>query len=103
MRRHGCSGPIADVLCAHRSGGRPLGCIPASGPDLAHRLTPSAAFMFRYAIVFLLLAIMAAVFGFGGLATRSAGIAKILFFVFIVIFLVALTTGTRGGRRRSGV
>lgn len=59
--------------------------------------------MFRYAIVFLVLAIMSSVFGFGGLATRSAGISKVLFFVFILIFLVALMTGTRGGRKRSGV
>jgi uncharacterized membrane protein YtjA (UPF0391 family) len=48
--------------------------------------------MLYYALVFLLIAIIAAVFGFGGVAIVSAGIAKILFFVFIVLFLVSLIT-----------
>src|SRR5271163_3401720 len=48
--------------------------------------------MLYYALVFLLVAILAAVFGFGGVAIVSAGIAKILFFVFIVLFLVSLIT-----------
>ena len=37
-------------------------------------------------------AIVAAILGFGGVAIVSAGIAKILFFVFIVLFLVSLIT-----------
>ena len=40
-----------------------------------------------WTIIFLVLAIIAAIFGFGGLAQESAGIAKILFFVFIVIYV----------------
>ena len=48
--------------------------------------------MLYYALVFLLVAILAAVFGFGGIAIVSAGIAKILFFIFIVLFLVSLVT-----------
>jgi uncharacterized membrane protein YtjA (UPF0391 family) len=48
--------------------------------------------MLYYALVFLLIAILAGVFGFGGIAVASAGIAKILFFVFIVLFLVSLIT-----------
>lgn len=48
--------------------------------------------MLYYALVFLLIAILAAVFGFGGVAIASAGIAKILFFVFVVLFLVSLIT-----------
>lgn len=46
--------------------------------------------MLRYAVVFFIIAIIAAVFGFGGIATGAAEIAKILFFVFIVIFLATL-------------
>jgi len=49
--------------------------------------------MLGWALAFFLVAIVAAVFGFGGIATASAGIAKILFFLFIVIFLVALIMG----------
>jgi uncharacterized membrane protein YtjA (UPF0391 family) len=48
--------------------------------------------MLYYALIFLLIAILAAVFGFGGVAVVSAGIAKILFFVFIVLFVVSLIT-----------
>jgi uncharacterized membrane protein YtjA (UPF0391 family) len=48
--------------------------------------------MLYYALVFLLISIVAAVFGFGGIAIATAGIAKILFFVFIVLFLVSLIT-----------
>lgn len=50
--------------------------------------------MLYYALVFLLIAILAGVFGFGGIAVASAGIAKILFFVFIVLFVVSLITHT---------
>jgi uncharacterized membrane protein YtjA (UPF0391 family) len=48
--------------------------------------------MLYYALVFLLIAILAAAFGFGGIAIAFAGVAKILFFVFIVLFLVSLIT-----------
>ena len=46
--------------------------------------------MLKWALIFFVVAIIAAVFGFGGIASASAGIAQILFFVFIVLFLVAL-------------
>lgn len=46
--------------------------------------------MLYYAIVFFLVAIVAAVFGFGGIATASAGIAQILFFIFLALFVITL-------------
>jgi len=49
--------------------------------------------MLHYALVFFLIALVAAVFGFGGIAVASAGIAKILFFLFLVVFLVTLVMG----------
>jgi uncharacterized membrane protein YtjA (UPF0391 family) len=49
--------------------------------------------MLRWAIAFLIIAIVAAMFGFGGIAIAAAGIAKILFFIFLVLFLVALLGG----------
>jgi uncharacterized membrane protein YtjA (UPF0391 family) len=49
--------------------------------------------MLRYAAIFFVIAIIAAVFGFGGIAAGAAEIAKILFFIFIVIFLVTLLMG----------
>ena len=54
--------------------------------------------MLRLAILFLVIALIAALFGFGGVATASAGIAKILFWIFLVIFVIALIMGF--GRRR---
>jgi uncharacterized membrane protein YtjA (UPF0391 family) len=54
--------------------------------------------MLHYALVFLLIAIVAAVLGFGGIALTSAYIAKVLFFIFLVLFLVSLVTHL--GRRR---
>lgn len=50
--------------------------------------------MLHYALVFFLIAVVAAVFGFGGIAVASAGIAKILFVLFLVLFLVSLVMHT---------
>jgi uncharacterized membrane protein YtjA (UPF0391 family) len=49
--------------------------------------------MLHYAAVFLVIALIAAVFGFGGIAAGAVEIAKILFFIFIVLFLVSLIGG----------
>lgn len=49
--------------------------------------------MLRWAVAFFLIAIVAAIFGFGGIAVAAAGIAKILFFLFVVLFLLALIGG----------
>lgn len=43
-----------------------------------------------WALIFLVVALIAALFGFGGIANTSAGIAKTLFLIFVVIFLVLL-------------
>jgi uncharacterized membrane protein YtjA (UPF0391 family) len=53
--------------------------------------------MLHYALVFLVLGLIAAILGFGGLAGTSIGIAKVLFFVFLVLFAVSLLLGR--GRR----
>jgi uncharacterized membrane protein YtjA (UPF0391 family) len=51
--------------------------------------------MFGWAISFLLVAIIAGVFGFSGIAGTATGIAKILFIIGLVVFLVLLVTGRR--------
>lgn len=43
----------------------------------------------HYAVVFLVIALIAAVLGFGGIAAEAAGIAKLLFFVFVAMAVVA--------------
>jgi len=54
--------------------------------------------MLGWAIAFLVIALVAALFGFGGIASASAGIAQILFFVFIALFVVALVARAVRGR-----
>jgi len=46
--------------------------------------------MLRWALGFLIVALIAAVLGFTGIALAAAGIAKILFYVFLVLFLMSL-------------
>jgi uncharacterized membrane protein YtjA (UPF0391 family) len=46
--------------------------------------------MLNYAIVFLVIAILAAIFGFGLAASAFAGIAKILFWLFVIGFVIML-------------
>jgi uncharacterized membrane protein YtjA (UPF0391 family) len=57
--------------------------------------------MLHWALVFLVLGLIAALFGFTGIAGASIGIAKILFFVFLAIFVVMLLLG--GGWRNRGI
>ena len=45
--------------------------------------------MLHYAIVFLVVALIAAVFGFGGIAVGAAGIAKVLFVMFLIGAIVS--------------
>ncbi len=59
--------------------------------------------MLRWALGFLILALIAAAFGFGGIAAASAGIAKMLFFLFLIIFVVTLIMGVMAGRKVSGM
>ena len=51
--------------------------------------------MLSWAITFLIIALIAAVLGFGGLAGTTIGIAKIIFFVFIALFIVSFLMGRR--------
>jgi len=46
--------------------------------------------MLHWAAIFLVIAIVTAIFGFTGIATASAGIAQMLFFVFIGLFVIVL-------------
>ena len=51
--------------------------------------------MFRWGIIFLVIALIAAALGFGGLAGTAAWAAKIVFVVGIIIFLVSLFAGRK--------
>lgn len=49
----------------------------------------------RWAILFLIVAVIAAVFGFGGIAAAATDIARLLFVVFLVLFAITLFMGWR--------
>jgi uncharacterized membrane protein YtjA (UPF0391 family) len=52
--------------------------------------------MLSWAIGFFILALVAAFFGFGGIASSAAGIAKVLLVLFVIAFIVSLVLGWRG-------
>jgi uncharacterized membrane protein YtjA (UPF0391 family) len=49
--------------------------------------------MLSWALLFFIVALLAAVFGFTGIALAAAGVAKILFYLFLVLFLISLIGG----------
>jgi uncharacterized membrane protein YtjA (UPF0391 family) len=54
--------------------------------------------MLGWALTFLVIALIAALLGFGGVAGTAIGIAKIIFFVAIVLFLISAVAGFMRGR-----
>jgi uncharacterized membrane protein YtjA (UPF0391 family) len=53
--------------------------------------------MLHYAVVFFVIALIAALFGFGGIAAGAAGIAKILFVIFIILAIATFLFGRNRG------
>jgi uncharacterized membrane protein YtjA (UPF0391 family) len=49
--------------------------------------------MLRWTLMFFVVALLAAIFGFTGIALAAAGVAKILFYLFLVLFLISLIGG----------
>jgi len=49
--------------------------------------------MLYWSLMFLVIALVAGLFGFGGIASTATGIAQILFVIALVLFLVSLVTG----------
>jgi uncharacterized membrane protein YtjA (UPF0391 family) len=87
------------VEVRHRGGGIRVACIQKAFSQQETSLTRSnfhdlkEITMLYWAAVFFIIALIAAVLGFGGIAAGAAGIAKILFFVFLVAFVVSLLMG----------
>lgn len=54
--------------------------------------------MMTWALAFFILAVIAALFGFGGVAAGAAGIGKVLFFAFVVLAVVSVFVNTMRGR-----
>jgi len=55
--------------------------------------------MLGWAVTFLIIALIAALLGFGGIAGVAIEAAKLVFFVAVVLFLIAAVTGLVRGRR----
>jgi uncharacterized membrane protein YtjA (UPF0391 family) len=58
--------------------------------------------MLRWALIFLVIGLIAGVLGFTGVAGTSIAIAKVLFFIFLAIFLVLMIAGFTVARKVSG-
>jgi len=54
--------------------------------------------MLRWAVIFFVISIVAAIFGFAGIASAAAGIAKILFYLFLAAAVIMLLVGLNVGR-----
>ena len=54
--------------------------------------------MLYWALLFLVVALIAGVLGFGGIASTSVGIAQVLFFVFLVLLVISLVAHVLRGR-----
>jgi len=51
--------------------------------------------MLRWSLIFLIVAIVAGLFGFTGIAASAEGIAKTLFFIFVILFVLSLLFGAK--------
>jgi uncharacterized membrane protein YtjA (UPF0391 family) len=49
--------------------------------------------MLRWALIFFIVVLVAAVFGFGGIAASAVGIVRIFFLIFVALFLISLLVG----------
>jgi uncharacterized membrane protein YtjA (UPF0391 family) len=56
--------------------------------------------MFSWVVTFLIIALIAGVLGFGGVAGASIEIAKAIFFIAIILFLISAVVGLVRGRTR---
>ncbi|CAM4455468.1 DUF1328 domain-containing protein [Paenibacillus tarimensis] len=51
--------------------------------------------MLKWAAIFFVIAIVAAIFGFGGIVDAAASVAKVLFFIFLILFVISLIFGRK--------
>jgi uncharacterized membrane protein YtjA (UPF0391 family) len=55
--------------------------------------------MLKWAVIFLIIALVAGLLGFTGIAGAAVWIAEVLFFVFLAVFLILLIAGLVTGHR----
>jgi len=96
----------ADLVGTIPKSGYPLGdgtTVPfarwsARRGRFAPQLDEECMAMLGWALTFLIVALIAAVLGFGGIAGFAVEIAKIIFFVAIVLFVISAVVGLARGR-----
>jgi uncharacterized membrane protein YtjA (UPF0391 family) len=76
--------------------------LPHQADFVRHFVNLLEVTMLRWALIFFIVAIVAALFGFGGIAAGAIGIARILFFIFLVLFVISLLYGLMSGRPPMG-
>jgi uncharacterized membrane protein YtjA (UPF0391 family) len=83
-----------------------MGGTPAIPADYALRAVGKRvelmSTILKWALVMLVVSLVAALFGFGGISAASADVARILFYIFIVLFLVLLVLGVTAARTVRG-
>ncbi len=67
---------------------------------LKHKVQTEVGVMLSWVVTFLIIALIAGILGFGGIAGASVEIAKIIFFIAVVLFLVSAVVGLARGRTR---
>jgi len=94
-RANAQDGPSVAIVAVHhrltQSDGR-SGVAASRISDQAPRWSREVI-MLRWAVIFFVIAIVAAVLGFGGIAAGASEIARILFFIFLLVFVVTLFMG----------
>jgi len=55
--------------------------------------------MLNWSIAFLIIAIMSAILGFGGIASSAVGVAKLLFGIFLILFVISALSHAVQGKR----
>jgi uncharacterized membrane protein YtjA (UPF0391 family) len=78
--------------------GRIISAIPRETVDRADAETSEDRVMLGWVVTFLIVALIAGLLGFGGIAGASVEIAKIIFFIAVVLFLVSAVVGLARGR-----
>jgi len=68
--------------------------MPASGSSVRQATSEEDHSMLGWAITFLVIAIVAGLFGFGVIASASAGIAQLIFFAFVILFALSIIFGS---------
>jgi uncharacterized membrane protein YtjA (UPF0391 family) len=76
------------------------GAMPPRRAHLENGIENRGRVMLSWVVTFLIIALIAGVLGFGGVAGASVEIAKIIFFIAIVLFLVSAVVGLARGRTR---